>query len=81
MTDRDSQQIHVMYDKEAEVWYGKQDNADRKSFTGMQTQADAVERARQIAQNQQQELTIHRKDNNQIREKNSYGNDKFPPKG
>ncbi|OMP68711.1 hypothetical protein BTO28_01290 [Domibacillus epiphyticus] len=44
------------------------------------TQLEAVNRATQIAQNQKSELIIHRK-NGQIREKNSYGNDKFPPRG
>lgn len=82
MTDKkDSKQIHVMYDKNSKTWYGKQDNSDRKSFTGKPTQAEAIDRAREIAQNNKQELSIHRKDNNQIREKNSYGKDNFPPKG
>ena len=44
------------------------------------TQAEAIERARGIAQNQKSELLIHR-ENGQIREKNSYGNDPYPPKG
>ena len=44
------------------------------------TQAGAIERAREIAQNQQSELLIHG-GNGRIREKNSYGNDPFPPKG
>nr|WP_084389162.1 DUF2188 domain-containing protein [Fusibacter sp. 3D3] len=33
-----------------------------------------------MAKNQQSELVIHRP-NGQIREKNSYGNDPYPPKG
>ena len=78
--DKDSKQIHVMYDRQNQEWYGKQDGGQRKSFTA-DTQSDAIARARQIAQNNQQELTIHRKDNNRIREKNSYGNDNFPPRG
>ncbi|WP_285163253.1 DUF2188 domain-containing protein [Shewanella goraebulensis] len=36
--------------------------------------------ARSIAQNQSSEMLIHGK-NGQIREKNSYGNDPYPPKG
>ena len=44
------------------------------------TQAEAIEQARSIAQNQGSEMLIHRQ-NGQIREKNSYGNDPFPPKG
>jgi hypothetical protein len=34
----------------------------------------------EIAQNQQSELLIHG-ENGRIREKNSYGNDPYPPKG
>lgn len=44
------------------------------------TQAEAIEAARQIAQNQQSELLIHGR-NGQIRERDSYGNDPFPPRG
>lgn len=44
------------------------------------TQSDAVSIARGIAINQQSEVVIHRA-NGQIRNKNSYGNDPFPPKG
>lgn len=44
------------------------------------TQAEAIERAREIAQNQKSELLIHG-ENGRIREKNSYGNDPYPPKG
>lgn len=44
------------------------------------TQAEAISIAREIARNQESELIIHRP-NGQIREKDSYGNDDFPPKG
>ena len=44
------------------------------------TQQQASDAARQIARNQQSELVIHRPDG-RIRDKNSYGNDPFPPKG
>ena len=44
------------------------------------TQAEAIEIARQIAINQQSEVVIHRS-NGQIRDRNSYGNDPYPPKG
>ena len=44
------------------------------------TQADAIRAARDIAQNQGSEMFIHRP-NGQIRDRNSYGNDPFPPKG
>ena len=44
------------------------------------TQREAIGVGRKIAQNQKSELVIHRP-NGQIRDKNSYGNDPFPPKG
>jgi len=44
------------------------------------TQQEAIDRARGIAQNQGTELIIHRRDGT-IRERNSYGNDPFPPEG
>jgi hypothetical protein len=44
------------------------------------TQAEAIAIAREIAINQQSELIIHGR-NGRIREKNSYSNDEFPPKG
>jgi uncharacterized protein YdaT len=44
------------------------------------TQAEAIKAAREIAINQKSEVVIHRP-NGQIRDKDSYGNDDFPPKG
>ena len=44
------------------------------------TQREAIEQARNIAQNQKAELFIHG-ENGRIRERNSYGSDPFPPKG
>jgi len=44
------------------------------------TQAEAVEYAKAIAQNQQSELFIH-KTNGEIRGRNTYGKDPYPPKG
>lgn len=45
-----------------------------------ETQAKAQENARAIARNQGSELLIHGR-NGQIRERDSFGNDPFPPKG
>ena len=44
------------------------------------TQAEAINLGRSISQKQGSELIIHRP-NGQIRAKDSYGNDPFPPKG
>ncbi|WP_337264057.1 MULTISPECIES: DUF2188 domain-containing protein [unclassified Serratia (in: enterobacteria)] len=43
------------------------------------TQQEAIDWGREVAKNQEAELYIHGKDG-QIREKNSYGKDPFPPK-
>jgi hypothetical protein len=45
-----------------------------------ETQREAIQIARQIAQNQQSELLIQGR-NGRIRERDSFGNDPFPPKG
>lgn len=45
-----------------------------------ETQREAAEEARAIAQSQSSELLIHGR-NGRIRERNSYGTDPFPPKG
>lgn len=44
------------------------------------TQAEAIEAGRSIAENQRSELIIHGRDG-RIREKDSFGNDDYPPKG
>ena len=44
------------------------------------TQREAIEAAREIATNQGSEMLIHGR-NGQIRERNSYGDDPFPPRG
>lgn len=44
------------------------------------TQAQAERAARDIAINQKSEVIVHG-ENGQIRARNSYGNDPFPPKG
>jgi uncharacterized protein YdaT len=44
------------------------------------TQREAIDRAREIAINQRTEVVIHRPDG-RIRDSNSYGNDPFPPRG
>jgi uncharacterized protein YdaT len=45
-----------------------------------QTQKKAIDIARTIARKEQSELVIHGKDD-QIRQKDSHGNDPFSPKG
>ena len=65
--------LHVVKNHQTNEWQLKQDDALRSSgnFT---TQKAAINRGRQIAQNQHEELSIHGEDN-KIREAWSYGND------
>lgn len=44
------------------------------------TQREAIGAARDIARNQGSEMFIHG-ENGRIRERNTYGNDPYPPKG
>lgn len=53
---------------------------NRKVTSVHQTQREAIEQARTIAQNQGSELLIHGR-NGQIRERDSHGHDPHPPKG
>jgi hypothetical protein len=51
-----------------------------KATVKTDTQREAINIARDIARNQNSELIVHKK-NGQIRDKDSYGNDPYPPKG
>ena len=45
-----------------------------------ETQREAIREAKGISQNQRSEMFIHGA-NGRIRERNTYGNDPYPPKG
>ena len=60
-------------------WAVKGEKND-KATKVVNTQSEAIKIAREIAINQQSEVVIHRP-NGQIRDKDSYGNDDYPPKG
>lgn len=67
---------HVV--KHPEGWAVK--GAGNKKITKItKLQSDAIERATQIARNQNSDTKIHGK-NGRIRAGNSYGNDPYPPK-
>ncbi len=61
------------------LWQVKKGGSQRATRV-TQTQKEAIDIARRIAKNQKTELIIHRT-NGQIRRKDSYGNDPFPPRG
>ncbi|MBU1142565.1 MAG: DUF2188 domain-containing protein [Firmicutes bacterium] len=52
---------------------------NQKATVVTNTQKEAISIARDIAKNQQSELVIHNREG-QIRNKDSHGNDPFPPK-
>jgi uncharacterized protein YdaT len=60
-------------------WSVRRAGASKASAT-FETQGEAIERAREIARNQETELFIHGRDG-RIRERDSYGNDTHPPRG
>lgn len=68
---------HVV--KRDDGWAVRGEN-NSKDTSHHKTQKEANEAARGIAKNQKSEVLIHGT-NGKIREKNSYGNDPFPPKG
>jgi len=53
---------------------------NEKATSIHKTQREAIDAGRHIAKNQKSELLIHG-ENGKIRDKNSYGNDPYPPKG
>lgn len=75
MNKKDSH--HVVPHNDA--WAVRRSGSDRVSGT-YDTQADAIKSGREISRNQGTELFIHRP-NGQIRDRDSHGNDPYPPKG
>lgn len=68
--------IHVV--PHPDGWAVKREGAERASAV-LRTQEQAAGRARDIARPEHGEVFIHGK-GSQIRERNSYGNDPFPPR-
>jgi len=67
---------HVVPHKDG---WAVQGEGNSKATKVTPTQKDAIDAARQIAQNQQAEVVIHKRDGT-IRDKDSYGKDPNPPK-
>lgn len=62
-----------------EKWSVRRAGATRASGT-YATQQEAIAKGKELARNQSTELYVHGKDG-RIRERTSYGNDPYPPKG
>ncbi len=60
--------------------WGVRGEGNSRLTSTFDTQKEAIQVAREIARNQHSELFIHGSDD-KIRERNSYGNDPFPPRG
>ena len=60
--------------------WGVKGEGNSKCSSLHDTQKEAIDAGRDIARNQQSELVIQGT-NGRIREKNSYGNDPYPPEG
>jgi len=69
---------HVVHNKDG-GWDIKKGGAERASGH-FDTQKEAIDKDREISQNQKSELVIHGRDG-QIREKDSHGHDPYPPRG
>lgn len=68
---------HVV--RHSDGWAVKRGGSSRATKT-FGTQSQAIDYGREIARNQGAEFFIHGR-NGRIRERNSYGNDPFPPRG
>lgn len=74
-----SKQVHTTYNKAAGNWRNVASGASRPAKV-FETKLQAQVAGRQQALNQKAEHLIHNQDG-KIAQRNSYGNDKFPPKG
>lgn len=59
--------------------WAMKDECNQKTTAIVNTQAEAISIAREITTNQRSEVLIHRP-GGKIRDKDSYGNDSYPPK-
>lgn len=60
--------------------WGLRGENSKKLTKKFSTQAQAIDKGKQVAKNQKVELLIHGRDN-KIRARDSYGLDPYPPKG
>ena len=72
-----SKSHHIVPHKDG--WAIKRSGSERASHV-CGTQKEAIDKGRGISRNQGTELVIHGKDG-RIRERDSHGNDNFPPRG
>ena len=74
-----SKNIHTVYNSDRQMWENKAENSSAP-LSSHHTKENALNRAESIAEKAKVEHFIHGKDG-KIQERNSYGNDPFPPRG
>lgn len=72
--------VHTTWDAGSEKWVNRREGNQRASSTH-DTKADASARGQDLARSTGSEWLGHRKDNGQINERNTYGDDPHPPRG
>jgi len=69
---------HIVPTKDGK--WGVRGEKNQRLSSKHDTQKEAIEQGKEICENQGTELFVHGKDG-KIRERSSYGNDPYPPKG
>lgn len=72
--------VHTTWDSDSGRWRNKREGNERASGT-YDTKAEASAEGQRLARSTGSEWFGHRKDNNQIHARNTYGRDPYPPKG
>ncbi len=71
--------IHTVYNSDRSMWENKKEGSSTP-ISSHHTKNNALDRAEKVAEQAKVEHFIHGKDG-KIQERNSYGNDPFPPRG
>lgn len=71
--------IHTVYNRDSEMWENKKEG-NPKPLSSHHTKENALDKGEKIAEKAEVEHIIHLK-KGPIQERNSYGNDPFPPRG
>ena len=77
MLFRSNQPVHTV--REGNVWVNKREGSNTVE-SSYATQKEAVAAGRKLAQREHTEHLVHGR-NGEIRSRDSYGNDPFPPRG
>lgn len=72
--------VHTSHDDDSGKWVNRREGNTRAS-SSHDTAAEASARGKDLARSTDNEWLKHRKDNGEIQERNTYGDDSHPPKG